>query len=227
MRSDVVLQFRNGFHYAVVFVLVCWAVVLTQLPRLDWDWILPPVVFGNLSMVSFYFIGGLVLLEKGEGTLEAQTVTPLRTGEYLASKVVTLTVLSLAENLIMVACAVGLGFRVVPLAAGIVLASVLYAFVGFVAVSRYDAINEFIFPSVFYLLGLSLPYLRYFGLWQSPLLYLHPLQGPLILMTAAFGPAPAWEWAYGLLYPVLWIVAVSLWSQRAFDCFIVAREGAH
>lgn len=225
MQFDVRLQLRNGFYHAVVFVLVCWAVVLTQLPRIDWAWLLPPLVFGNLVMVSFYFIGGLVLLEKGEGTLEAQVVTPLRTGEYLASKVVTLTLLSLVENLLIVVCAVGFGFHALSLTLGLVLASLLYALVGFIAVSRYRSINEYIMPSVVYVLLLSVPYLHYFGLWRSPLLYLHPLQGPLVLLQAAFGTISVGELIYGVLAPALWIVAAFLWSVRVFERFIAAGGG--
>ena len=225
MQCDVRLQFRNGFHYAVLFVLFCWGIVLTQLPRIDWEWLLPPLLFGNLSMVSFYFIGGLVLLEKGEGTLEAQVVTPLRNGEYLASKVGTLTLLSLFESLVIVVCCVGLGFRVAPMVAGIVLAALLYALAGFIAVSRYAAINEFIFPSAFYVAALSIPLLPYFDLWRSPLVYLHPLYGPLRLMQAAFETLSGWEWLYGLLYPALWIWVAAWGSRRAFERFIVGRKG--
>ena len=81
---DLRLQLRNGFYYAVAFVLACWFLLLTRLPPLDWGYVLPAVVFGNLVMVNFYFVAGLVLLEKGEGTLEAQVVTPLADWEYLA-----------------------------------------------------------------------------------------------------------------------------------------------
>ena len=32
VRLDLRLQMRNGFYYAVAFVLACWFVVLTRLP---------------------------------------------------------------------------------------------------------------------------------------------------------------------------------------------------
>jgi fluoroquinolone transport system permease protein len=226
MQCDVRLQFRNGFYYAAAFILACWGVIVTQLGAIDWAWLLPAFVFGNLLMGSFYFIGGLVLLEKGEGTLEAQVVTPLGTGEYLISKVATLTALSLVENLLLVAFAVGMRFAVVPMALGIVLASVLYALVGFVAVAHYDSINEYIMPSVAYVLLLSIPYLAYFRIWNSPLLYLHPMQGPLLLMAAAFQPVHAWAWAYGIAYPVVATLVAFWWSRQTFDRFIVPRHGA-
>ena len=63
---------------------------------------LPAVVFGNLVAVNFYFMAGLILLGKGEGTLEAQVVTPLAYWEYLVSKTVTLAALSLVEQFVIV-----------------------------------------------------------------------------------------------------------------------------
>ena len=86
IRLDLWLQLKNGFYYAVAFVLVCWFVLLTQLPEIDWGYLLPSVVFGNLVAVNFYFVAGLVLLEKGEGTLEAQVVTPLADWEWKKGK---------------------------------------------------------------------------------------------------------------------------------------------
>jgi fluoroquinolone transport system permease protein len=80
VRCDAQLQLRNGFYYATAFVVLIWSLVLLRLPDLDFGWLLPALVAGNLLLNTFYFVGGLVLLEKDEGTLEARTVTPLRTG---------------------------------------------------------------------------------------------------------------------------------------------------
>jgi hypothetical protein len=89
------------------------------------------LIFGNLLINGFFFMAGLVLLEKGEGTLEAQVVTPLRTGEYLASKVITLTVLSLLESVLLVLLAVGLDINWLALLAGVALMTPLLALAGY------------------------------------------------------------------------------------------------
>ena len=225
VRLDLRLQMRNGFYYAVAFVLACWFVVLTRLPPIDWGYLLPAVVFGNLVMVNFYFVAGLVLLEKGEGTLEAQVVTPLADWEYLASKTLTLAALSLVEQVIIVWSAYGGGFAAGPLVAGVVLAGVLYTLTGFLLVARYRSINEFMFPSVLFTAVLSLPMLHYFGLWDTWLLHLHPFTAPLVLLGGAFRPIAPWEWAYGVLYSAAWAGLLLLAGRRAFDRFIVAREG--
>ena len=203
VRLDLRLQMRNGFCY-----------------------VLPAVVFGNLVMVNFYFVAGLVLLEKGEGTLEAQVVTPLADREYLASKMLTLAALSLVEQVVIVWSAYGGGFAAGPLVAGVVLAGVLYTLTGFFLVARYRSINEFMFPSVLFTAVLSLPMLHYFGLWDTWLLHLHPFTAPLVLLGGAFRPLAPWEWAYGVLYSAAWAGLLLLAGRRAFDRFIVAREGA-
>ncbi len=225
IQCDIRLQVRNGFYYAVAFLLTAWAILIGRLPEVDWGWLLPALVLGNLSMTTFYFMGGLVLLEKEEGTLETQIVTPLTTREYLASKVITLTALSLVENLVIVGLAYGLGFGWLAMGMGIALAATIYSLVGFVAVARYDSINEYLFPSMLYIVAFSLPFLHYFGLWESWLMYFHPMQAPLILMKAGFRPVAAWEWVYGLLYSTLWVGLVFHWSQRNFCRFIITKAG--
>ena len=226
IRLDVRLQKRNGFYYAVAFVLACWFVVISRLTSVNWSYVLPPLVLANLVMVSFYFIAGLVLLEKGEGTLEAQVVTPLSGREYLASKAVSLAALSLAEQFVIVCSVQGLNFLAVPLVSGILLASVLYTLAGFLLVSRYRSINEYLFPSVLFTLVLSLPILQYLGLWETWMLYLHPFSAPLTLLTGAFRPIPSWQWIYGPADSAAWGGLLLLASRRSFDRYVVSRYGS-
>jgi len=225
MACDVRLQMRNGFYWAVAFLLVSILVLVTQLPPFDWGPILPPLVLGNLSLATFFFLAALILLEKGEGTLEAQVVTPLTEKGYLTSKIVTLTALSVAENVLLVVIADGWNFRLVPLVLGMVSASALYCLAGFVAAVRYESINELMFPTVVWVTLFSLPILDYAGVWSSPLMYLHPFQAPLVLLEGAFYPLQPWEWIYGLAYSAFCISLAFVWSQRAFQRFVVARVG--
>jgi fluoroquinolone transport system permease protein len=109
VRTEFQLQFRNGFYYAAAFVAVLLVIALLQLPVQSRALFLPLLMMQNLMINTFYFTGGLVLLEKGQGTLEAQVVTPLRTWEYLAAKVITLGILSLVESTVIVVLGYGLG----------------------------------------------------------------------------------------------------------------------
>jgi hypothetical protein len=152
-----------------------------------------------LTINAFFFMVALVLLEKGEGTLEAQIVTPPRTWEYLLSKVISLGILAIFESLILIVIVSGAGFNWLWMILGILALMAIYSLYGFFVVSRYDSINEFLLPSVLWTIAYSLPLLYYFDIWNSWLLFLHPMQAPLVLMQAAFQTLPTWQVIYGLL----------------------------
>lgn len=225
LHCDIRLQFRNGFYYVSAFVAAAFILGLRQFPAVDWRPWWPPLLLENLVVNAFYFMAGLVLLEKGEGTLEAQIVTPLRSGEYLVSKVLSLGLLSLLESLAIIVLVSGPGFNWALLVVGILLLIASFGLYGFFVVVRYDSITEFILPSAAWTMGLSLPLLYYFHLWRSWVLFLHPLQAPVVLLQAAFEPVPAWQIPYGILYSSLWIGIAFHFTQRAFHRFVITREG--
>lgn len=222
-RWEVALQFRNGFYYAVGFIMAFWVLVYTQLPQLDLRTVLPGLLLGNLLVTTFYFMAGLVMLERGEGSLDARVVTPLRSSEYLLVKVLALSLLVLAENVLIAGMFSGFHFALLPLVLGLLLAGAIFCLVGFIAVVRYDSINSFLLPSMPYTMLLMLPMLDFFGVIQSPLFYLHPVQAALILMEGGFQPLTALEWGYGLGYSFMAVLVLFALCQRAFRRFVTGR----
>jgi fluoroquinolone transport system permease protein len=71
----------------------------------------------------------------------------------------------------------------------------------------------------------SFPLLYYFDIWKSWVMFLHPLQAPLVLMQAAFDPLPFWQIIYGIAYSLLWAGIAYYFTQRAFHRFVIAKEG--
>jgi fluoroquinolone transport system permease protein len=211
---DARIQLRNGFYAATALVVACSILLLRWLPADMAALLLPMVLLANIVINTFYFVGGLLLLERDEGTMVAQGVTPLRDGEYLASKVLTLTALSLAESGLIAAAVVGLDGRLAVMSAGIALAAALFCFAGVALVAHYEAINEFILPSVLYTFLLSLPVLGYFGVGARVWYALHPIQGPLDLLRVQ-APYTLGGLAYAIGYPLIWIGPFYLWSRRA------------
>lgn len=225
-RWDVQLQYRNGFYYASAFVAGAVIVLLWQFPKVDYGPFWPAIILENLLVNSFYFMSALVLLEKGEGTLEMQIVTPLRRSEYLVSKTLTLSLLSVIETLVIVVAISGVHFRWLPLLVGVLYLVGVLALYGFFVVARYDSISDFLLPSVLWTVGYSLPLLYYFNVWRSPLMFLHPVQAPLVLIQAAFDPGlPGWQVVYGLVYGAVWLGISYYAAQRAFYRFVIRKEG--
>ena len=226
---DVQVQYRNGFYYAALVVTALAAVLLYRFPAgaqgLWLPRVLPAIIINNLLINTFYFVGGLVLLEKGEGTLEAQVVTPLRAGEYLGAKVGTLLLLSLLENVALAWLVARGAFSTPLLVVGIALAAGFYTLIGFAFVIRYAGMNEYLLPSLLLITLLALPLLPYFGVadlsWVRALAYLHPLQPVLALLQAAFHSAPSAQIAYGLVAGSLWAGVAASLAGRAYRRFVV------
>ena len=225
-RWDVQLQFRNGFYYVSAAMALFFVILLRQFPQVDWAYWWPAIITGNLTVNAYYFMAGIVLLEKGEGTMEAQIVTPLRPWEILTSKVLTLGLLSLFETLTIVFLVQGSQFNWFLLITAIVLYIALLALYGFIIVVRYDSISQFLLPSVIWTMGFSLPLLYYFDIWRHWVMYIHPLQAILILIQSAFTELPAWQIIYGIGYTLLWTSIAMVVSLRMFHRFVVTKEGS-
>jgi fluoroquinolone transport system permease protein len=222
---DLRIQFRQGFYYAALFVIGLWVLVLTQLPAEFTALFLPYIIFFDLSVFGFYFMAGMLFLEKGEGVLEALVVTPLRKREYLVSKALTLSLLALLVSAAVVLMVYGPGINWLLFVPGVMLNSWLLVLFGFILASRYDAVNEFLIPSIIYVIPSQLPAFWYFGIWDHWLLYLIPTMPSMLLIAGAFTPIAPWQVVYSLLYLGAACIGVTLWAERAFARFVVRGEG--
>lgn len=225
MMLDFKQQVRYGFIVAAAFSVIVMVAMLSQLDTKGSQLFLPVFILGNLLLGTFYFIAGMVLFEKGEGVLQGLIVTPLRVDEYLGSKVLTLTALAIVENLVIATVIFGTGYNVPLLVAGTILTAIIYVLLGFVVVSRYSSISEYLMPSALITIFLTLPLFDYLKVFETPLMYLHPMQAPLVLLKAAVVPVETWQLAYGVAYSLVLVLAMFVLSKRAFYRHIVNREG--
>lgn len=224
LRCDAVLQLRHGFLLVGILVAVFWVLVLSQLPRAAVEAGIAPFLFLNLLVTTFYFVAGWVLFEKEEGTLEALVVTPLREREYLLSKIGVLALLGGIEGLGIAAFTYGTDFAWPLALLGIATSASLYTCLGFVLVSRYDSINEFLLPSSLFTLVAQLPVIDVIGLWESPVFLLWPTYASLLLLEAAFHALPPWKLAYALVYAVAATWLFFRLARVSYQRFIVRHE---
>ena len=222
---DIKLQFRYGFYYVGAFVVVAIITLASQLPSSfnveNLGQLVAFMLLNNLLITTFYFIAGLVLLEKGQHTLESLVVTPLRRGEYLGSKLLTLTGLACLESSLILIAIYGFALNWAWFLLGLSTMSVVYILIGFALIARYNSINAYLFPSILLTLILNLPALDYLGFFSTPFFYLFPTQPALILLKAAFEPLAGWNILYALLASLVWIALGYWFSLRAFQRFIV------
>ncbi|APU21426.1 fluoroquinolone transporter permease [Actinoalloteichus sp. GBA129-24] len=227
LRLEITLQRRYKFLHAAVFSGVLWLALLLPMPADLRSAAEPYVIFGDLLIVGFFFVAGAVFFEKGERTLDAVVTTPLRFHEYLASKVILLTGLSVLLAVFLATVTHGVGYHLPLLTLGAALGTVLMLLLGFITVLPFQSVSDWFMPAVVPIAVFNLPVLGYSGLWETPWLHLVPTYGPLLFLGAAFDQTAltGWQIGYGVAYPLIFATGMWLLARRLFDRYLVAKTG--
>jgi fluoroquinolone transport system permease protein len=188
--------------------------------------LLPGVWLGAVGNTTFLFVAGMLLLEKGERTLDAIIVTPLRLPTYLASKVLTLSGFAAVESIIVLLLVHGPGVDPLALGLGLLLLGAQYTLASIAQVVTCDSVNDFVIPfGAITMALLQLPSLDAFGIWSHPALYLVPTEAAVVLMRGGFRPLASWEWGYALGYGGLSLAALAWLAHARFVRHVVHRGG--
>jgi fluoroquinolone transport system permease protein len=223
VRWDITLQMRHGFYSVYAIVTTLYVLLLWQLPAASVPWLLTLTVFSDPAILGFYFIGGLILLEKAERTLDGIVVTPLRTWEYIASKVVSLALLATVVVLVLALVIKPTTTDYALLVLGTILTAVFNTLIGFVAVAHCRTLNQYILSAMVYFVPLNLPVMSYLGLFDTPLFWLLPARASLLLIGGAFQPIAAWQIGYAVLLLLAWSIGAAVLARRAFYRHIVLK----
>jgi fluoroquinolone transport system permease protein len=226
VRMDFHLQRRYGFWYATAFVVLLWIGVLQLAPDPLIGPAMPYLLMADLAFMMF-FIAGALFFEKGERTLFALQITPLRFRHYLTAKLLTMSALALVTCVVVVLADYGPGVAPLPFLAGVILMTLLMLLAGFVTAPLFPSISEWILPSTLVLAVLNAPVVGYSGLYPHPAFALVPTDGPLLLLGAAFHQVDlsTGQWVYAIGYPALWIAGLCLLAKRVFHRYVVTSEG--
>ncbi len=227
VRLDLLLQARYKVYLIVVGTafglgLALRAVVTPE----QLNFFMPVMIMYGVSLSTVFLVGVLLLLERGEGTLNVVMVSPLRPSEYLASKLITLAALALVESAVMAGVAYGLGFSFGWFVLAVVMRASMGVGVGVAVGVRYGSITHFLLPGILASLAFDLPNIWYFELWPSPLFYLWPSMPPLLLAKTAFLPVEPLQLFYAVVYGTLVVCAALFWAFRSIDRFVVRGEFA-
>lgn len=213
------LQARAYFLqvYALVTILTVLA-LLFAIPTVAVPWLLPVFLFAEPGMLGTNMVGAFRYLEKGEGTVSALMVTPLRPLEYL-------TGLALASAL------VGAGFGALTFLAvtfdpGRSLLAILPLFgvgflsslVGFALSMRFRDFPSFVLGAIPWVCVWQLPLLAYLDVLPWPAVAWVPSAPGLAALASltTAEPSPLWVVGSSILLMAL-CVPGSLWVAHAYE----------
>lgn len=225
VKLETTMMVRQGFAAAAVISGLLWLTVLLPMPHDLRPIVEPYVLIGDITIIGFFFIGASVFYEKQEGTLHAVVCSPMRFWEYLLAKIVVLMAISLFVAMIVVTVVSGTDYRAIPVLAGVTLGTVVMLLTGFASSLPFTSVSDWFLATTIPLALLALPILHLSGVWPSPLLYLIPTQGPLLLFGTAFDQialAP-WQMVYALIYPLLCSAGLYVLARRLFVRHVIER----
>lgn len=232
MKVNVMVQLRNNLYTIGIVVAVITAGMLAWLGSAEQLFsIVPTLLLLVVGGTTFLYVGAMIFFEKDQGTLNATIVSPVRPSEYLWSKIITLTALATLESMIMVGGAMlvmsfyetGALPNIPLLLIGALAIGVLYTLMGIILMVRFDTITDFLIPMTFVIIVLQLPFVYFWGVFEFSALLVIPTSAPAMLMRGAFMPLADWEWAYGVGYTAVLIIALTFWAYRAFAAHIIMK----
>jgi fluoroquinolone transport system permease protein len=217
LRWDVVVQARNGFYWASAFLVVFFSGLLFYVPasaRANPAVWVPAILAVNLQITTFFFVAGLMLLERDEGTLQAIAVSPLSPSGYLAVRTLSLTGLAAVETIAIVLIGFGASGSWPLILAGTAALGMIYTGFGAAVASRYESVNALLLPASAFVALLLLPLLPHFELAPRWLFIVHPLEPPMTLIRAGCRVTGATDIAFGIFGSLGWSVLAFAWGRH-------------
>jgi fluoroquinolone transport system permease protein len=231
LKWEFTLLSRYKIIHISILSVVLYFLVTQAVSSLNKGQMHSTLLFFDPALIGIMFLGALVLFEKSENVLQALVITPMKTDDYLLSKIVSLTILSLISAAIFIGLLYafeGTEPHIFYLFGGIILTSVMLILLGFIIVSRVNSINGYLLVMMIAFIGLTFPpVLNLFGLYESSIFYLWPTQASFILFDGVFNAASLelWEIAYGVGYQLIWIGLFYYLAKKSFYKYIVLKGG--
>lgn len=217
---DVRFQFRHGFYLAYALVSIVYISLLLLVPTSYLEKISILIIFTDPSVLGFFFVGGLVLLEKDQSIFNTLFVTPIRIHHYLISKILSLTLLAIVSSSFIFIIIHQFHIHYLPFLLAVLLSSILFTLIGVLLAARVDSVNMFLYTSPLLVIILYLPLLHFFNLNDSILFFLLPTQAVLILLEGAFGNPTVQDYVYAIFVFVPWISCTYALTYRSFQRFL-------
>ncbi len=220
IQQDISFQFRHGFYYAYAVLTVLYIVLLRILPDTLVFPALTLILFSDICTLGFFFIGAIVLLEKGQNLTDSLFVTPLRLQEYLLSKIISFLLLSFTSAALIVVGGGALGQDMIWFTFGVILSASIYTLFGLIFAARARHVNDYFVRALGIGLLISLPVVAYIGLFEAQLFDLFPTRATLILLDVLGKDYTLSEKLFASGSLILWGAALSGFAYYRFEKYV-------
>ncbi|MDD2980867.1 MAG: ABC transporter permease [Hespellia sp.] len=171
IAGDVKFQRKYGFYFLYAILTIIYITAILAIPQSWRGKIVTLLIFSDPPAMGMFFMGAIVLLEKSQRVLCTLAVSPITPQEYIASKMISVSLISL---LVAVSIALAAGKdHLFILGMGTVLTSMIFTLLGMIVAVKIESLNQFILwtvpfeiigfgPAVLYLFGVDFPVFQYY-----------------------------------------------------------------
>lgn len=216
IKLDVKLLVKYNLLSVSIFLSVIYIALFKIFDVGSYHPLISAIVFSDPAMLGFIFIGVMVLYEKGQHTLQALSVCPVKFENYVWSKAIALTILALPICFGIVFSAYGFSFNYFAFILAVLFSSMLFSMLGFIGVARVQTFNQYIIVIPLFFAPTIVPLLDLFNLWFHPILYIIPTQASLLLFKASFEPISLFEWVYSIGYLTIWLIGARYFAIKSY-----------
>lgn len=206
------LQHRHGIHAVYALVTALYIALLRFAPPSARPGLSALLIASDPAFLGFFFIGGMMFLERNDRTHQAIAVTPLTPAAQLAARIISLSLVGAIAAAIL-AIAAGLPPASALLIAAIVLiASPANIIIGVLIAARFDAVNRFMAFAGLGLAPLAIPMLPLADIHPPQwLCWLIPTHPAVVAIAGATGALPASHAAIAAAIAALLAWDLALW----------------
>lgn len=225
IMNDIRFQVRHGIYSAYALITTMYVLLLFFLPERVQAMAITLIVFSDPSVLGFFFVGGIILLERGQNVMDNLFVSPLRLKEYLLAKAGSLAVLSVTTSVVIHGLTLGFSSVRLPFVLGVLMTSVFFTLLGIGLAVRCRSTNGFFLKAPMYTLVFILPLLPFLNLFESSLFFILPTHSTLQLLGASHQGVTILGTVWHFLWLSCWILLVYRWAYFSFDRFVLQKIG--
>jgi fluoroquinolone transport system permease protein len=218
LKFDFVLLAKYKVLSIAIAVSVIYVALFRFLPPFEGkDKLIVLLIFNDPALLGILFVGVMVLFEKNENTLEALTVSPMKIENYMLSKGIIFSFLSLFCCLVIAIIGYGESFNILHFSLACFLGTFIFSMFGFIAVANQKSFNKYMLRAVGIILLLAFPFLAYFDLLSPKWFWIFPSHPLIVLFDYSFnGGASLLELAIAYFLVSCWCIGSYKWALSVF-----------
>lgn len=171
LYNDIRYQVKYGFYFLYAFISLVYVLVLLVCPLEYRKIVASIIILTDPAMVGAFFIGGIWLLEKGEGLHGFWETSPLKPIEYVLSKAVSLSIISTLAAGVIAFSGLGVEANYLLLLISTFIGAMVFTLIGLLLASYARSVNHymlivtlpltaFLLPPIIAVFGISTPILN-------------------------------------------------------------------